>query len=47
MADTTGSSESIYTVLVFVALLSLLAGVGYVWYRGFAVFGNATWFLPG
>ncbi len=47
MADTAGSSESIYTVLVFVALLALVAGVGYVWYRGFQVFGTATWFLPG
>ena len=48
MAETgSGSSESIYTVLVFVALLSLLAGVGYVWYRGFQVFGKAGWFLPG
>ncbi len=47
MADTgSGSSESIYTGLVFIALISLLAGVGYVWYRGFQVFGKATWFLP-
>ncbi len=46
MADS-ASSEGIYTSLVFVAFLALLAGVGYVWYRGFTVFGNATWFLPG
>lgn len=48
MADSvSGSSEGIYTALVFVALLALLAGVGYVWYRGYQVFGNATWFIPG
>jgi hypothetical protein len=47
MADIgSGSSESIYTGLVFVAALSLLAGVGYVWYRGYTVFGNAGWFIP-
>ncbi len=47
MADTSsGSSESIYTVLVFVSLLMLLAGVGYVLYRGSQVFGGYTWFLP-
>jgi hypothetical protein len=48
MADTSsGSGENIYTVLVFVSLLTLIAGVGYVWYRGFQVFGTAGWFIPG
>ena len=42
-----GPGESIYTVLVFVTLITLLAGVGYVFWRGFEVFGSATWFLPG
>ncbi len=45
-ATSSGPGESIYTVLVFVTLLTLLAGVGYVWYRGSQVFGNAMWFLP-
>ena len=47
MADTSlGSDENIYTVLVFVSLLTLIAGVGYVLYRGSQVFGGFTWFLP-
>jgi len=47
MADTSsGSSESIYTVLILVSLISLFAGVAFVWYRGFQVFGKATWFIP-
>ncbi len=48
MADTSsGPGESIYTVLVFVSLLTLLAGVGYVLYRGSQIFpGGFTWFLP-
>jgi len=47
MADSsTGSSESIYTVLVFVSFLALLAAVLYVFLRGSAVFGGYTWFLP-
>ncbi len=45
-SSSSGSGESIYTVLVFVTLLALLAGVGYVWYRGSQVFGEAMWFLP-
>jgi len=40
-------SDSIYTTLVFITLLALLAAVGYVWYRGSQVFGGATWFIPG
>lgn len=48
MADaSSGPGDSIYTVLVFVTLLTLLAGVGYVWFRGNQVFGSPTWFLPG
>ncbi len=43
----TGPGENIYTVLVFIALLTLIAGVGYVWFRGQQVFGSATWFIPG
>jgi hypothetical protein len=46
-ATSSGPGESIYTVLVFVSLLALLAGVGYVFYRGSVVFGGYTWFLPG
>lgn len=45
-ATSSGPGESIYTVLVFVTLLTLLAGVGYVWYRGYQVFGESMWFLP-
>lgn len=48
MAEASSSSpgESIYTVLVFVTLVALLAGVGYVWYRGYQVFGSMAWFVP-
>lgn len=46
-ASSSGPGESIYTVLTFVTLLALIAGVGYVWFRGSQVFGSATWFLPG
>lgn len=40
-----GPGESIYTVLVFVSLLTLIAGAGYVWIRGAQVFGEVMWFL--
>ncbi len=43
--STGGSDEGIYTVLVFVSLLALVIGVGYVWFRGSQVFGEAMWFL--
>jgi hypothetical protein len=42
-----GPGESIYTALAFITVLALLAAVGFVWYRGFQVFGGATWFIPG
>ena len=47
MADnSSGYGENIYTVLALISMLTLLAGVGYVLYRGSQVFGGFTWFLP-
>ena len=41
MADNAGPDNNIFTVLAFVALLTLLVGVGYTWMRFNEVFG--TW----
>jgi hypothetical protein len=42
MADnTSGPDNNVFTVLAFIALLILLAGVGYTWFRFNEVFG--TW----
>lgn len=41
MADTRRSaSDNIFTVLVFIAALTLAFGVGYVWWRYSVVFGG-------
>lgn len=43
MADNQASESNIYTILIFIALLVLLAGVGYVWYRFYELTGS---FVP-
>ncbi|MEM8736920.1 MAG: hypothetical protein AAGG38_00370 [Planctomycetota bacterium] len=43
MADNpSGPSNNIFTVLVFIAFLTLLAGVGYTWFRYQEVTGSAN-----
>lgn len=47
MAESNTPSNNIYTVLVFIALVVLLVGVGYVWYRSYQVTGSANPFQVG
>ena len=43
MADSRRPGNDIYTALIFFALLALLFGVGYVWYRSSSVFTSSPW----
>jgi len=35
-------SDDVYTVLIAIALVVLICGVGYVWYRNYQLTGNAN-----
>jgi len=47
MAESNSPSNNIYTVLAFIALVVLIAGVIYVWYRSYQVTGSANPFQIG
>jgi hypothetical protein len=38
--------SNIYTILLFIALVALIAGVGYTWYRSSQITGTANPFAP-
>lgn len=40
MADTRDAGNNIYTILAFIAFLTLLIGVGYVVWRHYQVYGG-------
>lgn len=47
MAESSSPSNNIYTVLVFIAFLAVLAGVIYVWYRSYQLTGTLNPFTIG
>jgi flagellin-like protein len=47
MAQSSSPSSNIYTVLVFIAFLVVLAGVAYVWYRSYELTGTINPFTVG
>lgn len=47
MAQASRPSSNIYTVLVFIAFLVVLAGVAYVWYRSYELTGTMNPFMAG
>lgn len=46
MADGRSAPNNVYTALAFIAVLVLLAGVGYVLYRHSQVFGGNPFAAP-
>lgn len=46
MADTRDAGNNIYTILAFIAFLTLLIGVGYVLWRNHQVYGGNPFELP-
>ena len=36
------ASGNVYTVLAFIAMAALLVGIGFVWYRGYVLFGMSN-----
>lgn len=47
MDESSSPSSNIYTVLVFIAFLVVLAGVAYVWYRSYQLTGTMNPFTVG